>query len=415
MRRVLPGFRDCVRKKANGARALNYDAIIVGASIAGLSTGIHLAKAGWKICIVDRRHEIGVPVRCGQATGNRAELARFVDIDESWIAGDITGLAAHVGDGFVHREPVANAGVMLHRDLFEKSLGEKAAKLGATIVLDTLATGLLGAGDDRWGGVTIENGTPLEAAYIIDASGVESAVGRWAGITNVLPLDEVASSMQYRIKSTFCNDGFLHFFIGETTIPHGYIWVFPKTRDEILVGGGMYRAHRGLPNAKHFVDRFIARHIPDSPPYHETIITGGIPVTISPKKLVKGNVLIVGDAARQVNPLTAGGIMNALEAADLAARYLLKRGRSATRTVPDTYSASWRKNQRWQHKFFMLLREIWFSTPDEAIMSRLKLLFSLRGTTIERSTPFKLPILPAMRFLFYVFPLTIKNIRVLFK
>lgn len=394
---------------------MNYDAVIVGASIAGLSTGIQLAKAGWNICIVDRRREIGVPVRCGEATGNRAELARFVEIDESWIAGDIVGLAAHTGKAFVHRQPVLNAGVMLHRDRFEKSLGEKALKLGITIVLDTRVTGLFRTGDNCWGGLTIENGKPVQAAYIIDASGVESAIGRLAGITKELPLDEIASSMQYRIKSTFCNDGYLHFFIGASTIPHGYIWVFPKTKDEILVGGGMYRVRRGNPNAKQFVDRFIEQNIPDAPPHRETIITGGIPVTISPKKLVKENVLVVGDAARQVNPLTAGGIMNALEAADLAARYLLERGRNATRIIPDSYSKAWRINQRRQHKLFMLLREIWFSTPDEAIVSRLKLLFSMSGKTIERSGPFKLPIIPALRFLVYVFPLTIKNIHVLFK
>jgi digeranylgeranylglycerophospholipid reductase len=395
--------------------ALKYDAVIVGASIAGLSTGMFLAKAGWKICIVDRRHEIGVPVRCGEATGNRAELARFVEIDESWIAGEIAGLAVHAGQGFVYREPVPNAGVMLHRDRFEKSLGDKAASLGAVIFLDTLVTGLFKTENNCWGGLTLENGRRLEAAYIIDASGVESAIGRWAGMTKQLSLDETASSMQYRIKSSFCNDGFLHFFIGASTIPHGYIWVFPKTKDEILVGGGMYRVKAGLPKAKHFVDRFIAEHIPDAPQYGETIITGGIPVTISSKKLVKENILLVGDAARQVNPLTAGGIMNALEAADMASRYLISRGRSATAEVPDTYSTTWGKNQRRQHKVFMLLREIWFSTPDAAIVPRLKLMFSLAGKMPDRSRPFRLPILPAIRFLFYVLPLTIKNIRILFR
>jgi digeranylgeranylglycerophospholipid reductase len=418
LRRILPGFRNCAAWESDkGAKTLKYDAVIVGASIAGLSMGIQLAKAGWNCCVVDRRHEIGLPVRCGEATGNRAELARYVEIDESWIAGDIAGLAAHAGKDFVHREPVLNAGVMLHRDRFEKSLAEKAAKLGVSVVLDTLVTGLFLTGENRnrRGGVTIENGKPIEAAYIIDASGVESLIGRSAGITKELSLDEIASSMQYRIKSTFCNDGFLHFFIGAATIPHGYIWVFPKTKDEILVGGGMYRVHRGHPNAKHFVDRFIEQNIPDAPPHRDTIISGGIPVTISPEKLVKENVLVVGDAARQVNPLTAGGIMNALEAADMASRYLLARGKNAAKTIPDSYSAGWRKNQRRQHKLFMLLREIWFSTPDEAIASRLQMVFSLAKKMPDRSMPFRIPVITAIRFLLYVLPLTFKNIRILFR
>lgn len=414
--RILPAFSHCpAGKNAKGATVLNYDAVIVGASIAGLSTGVHLAKAGWKICIVDRRCEIGMPVRCGEATGNRAELARFVEIDESWIAGDIAGLAVHAGKEFDKQMRVADAGVMLHRDRFEKNLAQKAASLGADILLDTLATGLLRTSDDRWGGLTIENNGPLTAEYIIDAGGVESPVGRWAGMTKNLSFDEIASTVQYRIKSSFCNDGFLHFFIGAATIPYGYIWVFPKTKDDILVGGGMYRVLVGQPKAKHFVDRFIAEYIPDAQEYSETMITGGIPVMVSPKTLVKENIVLVGDAARQVNPLTAGGIMNALEAADLASKYLLARGRSATTTVRDSYSASWRGNQRRQHKFFLLLREIWFGTPEAAIVPQLKLLFSLAEKMPDRSGPFKLPIVIMFRFLIRVFPLTINNLRVLFK
>lgn len=413
--RVLPSFRYCsIGKTSGGATAVIYDAVIVGASIAGLSTGVHLAKAGWKICLVDRRREIGVPVRCGEATGNRAELARFVEIDESWIAGDIAGLAVHAGKNFVHRTPVPGAGVMLHRDRFEKSLWEKADALGAVTLLGTTVTGLVRSSGGR-SGVTLDNGNNPEATYIIDAGGVESNVGRWAGLTKKLALDEVASAMQYRVKSGFCNDGFLHFFIGAAAIPCGYLWVFPKSPEEILVGGALYRSRPGQPRVKEYVDRFLAEHVPDAPPYKETMITGGIPVTVSPKKLVKENIVIVGDAARQANPLTAGGIMNALEAADSASRYLLARGRNAANRVPDSYSATWKRNQRRQHTFFMLVREIWFSTPEAAIVPRLRLAFSLAGKALDRSRPFRLPVVAAVRFLAGVLPLTIKNIRVLFK
>lgn len=51
-----------------------YDVIISGASVAGLYSGYKLAKAGLKVIIVDRRAEIGTPVRCGEATGNRREI-----------------------------------------------------------------------------------------------------------------------------------------------------------------------------------------------------------------------------------------------------------------------------------------------------------------------------------------------------
>jgi digeranylgeranylglycerophospholipid reductase len=191
--------------------------------------------------------------------------------------------------------------------------------------------------------------------------------------------------------------------------------VFPKSGEEILVGGALYRSRPGFPKVKDYVDRFLAGHVPEAPPYRETMITGGIPVTVSPKKLVRDNIVLVGDAARQVNPLTAGGIMNALEAAEMASKYLIARGRKAATGVPDSYSATWKRNQRRQHTFFMLVREIWFSTPEVTIIPRLKIVFSLVGKAPDRSRPFRLPAAAAVRFLFGVLPLTIKNIRVLFR
>jgi digeranylgeranylglycerophospholipid reductase len=394
---------------------VNYDAVIVGASIAGLSTGIHLAKAGWKTCIIDRRHEIGLPVRCGEATGNRLELARFVEIDESWIASDIAGLTLHVNDSFVHQQPVVDCGVILHRDRFEKSLAAKAVSLGVTLLIDTPVSGLFQAKNDAWGGVLLEGGEQVSASYIVGADGAESYVGRWAGLTQPLALNEIASAMQYRIKSDFCNDGFIHFFIGEKVIPHGYIWVFPKSNGMILVGGGMYRCTSREPKARQFVDRFIAANIATSEPYLDTLITGGVPVTISPRKLTKDNIVLVGDSARQVNPLTAGGIMNALEAAESAAKYLAACKGAGGAHVRDSYSREWRRNQRFQHKIFTLMREIWFSTPDAKLTERITGAVSLMKKMPDRSKPFLLPIVPIVRFLLRVLPSAVKHLPILFK
>jgi digeranylgeranylglycerophospholipid reductase len=396
---------------------VKYDAVIVGASVAGLSTAAHLAKAGWRVMIVDRRHAIGVPVRCGEATGNRAELSRFTAVDETWIACDIGGFVAHVNDSPGLVFPVPDGGVMLHRDLFERSLAHDARARGAEILLDTPVTGLFRE-NGRWAGVALENGGRIEASYIVGADGAESYIGRAAGITAPLHLNEVACTVQYRLKSDFCNDGFLHFFVGKNLLPYGYIWVFPKGSGMVTVGGGRYRNSPGWssdqPSVQYSVDRFVKERCGMEPP-RETLVTGAIPVTPSPRRLTKGNVVLVGDAARQANPLTAGGIMNALEAAESAARSLIASRTAGTTLVSGAYSAEWRRNQRRQHKLFMLLREIVFSLPEQKLLPLLRTAFSLANHTIDRSKPFKLPFFPSARFLFHVAPLTIRHIWVLFK
>ncbi len=392
---------------------MKYDAVVVGASIAGLSTATHLAGAGWSIIVIDRRREIGIPVRCGEATGNRAELSRFVTIDESWIACDISGLVAHVNDSFSRKLPIRDGGVMLRRDRFEQSLAQSASAKGAHVLLNTPVTGLF-IKNNHPAGVTLENGNIIEASFIVGADGAESSVGRWAGITRPLLLTEIASALQYRLKSNFCNDGFLHFFIGGSVIPHGYAWVFPKGNGMVSIGGGIYRCSPEQPSAKHFVDRFIKKHLGAEPPL-ETLVSGAIPVTLPPRRLSKENIVLVGDAGRQSNPLTAGGIMNALEAAESASRWLINCRNANGASVPDSYSAGWRRNQRRQHNLFMLLREIWFSIPESKLIPYLKTAFSLAGNDLDRSKPFKMPLLRFVEFMFIVFPLAIKRILILFK
>jgi digeranylgeranylglycerophospholipid reductase len=50
-----------------------------------------------------------------------------------------------------------------------------------------------------------------------------------------------------------------------------------------------------------------------------SLIAGNVPVATSPTRLVTDGFMLVGDAARQVDPLTGGGILNAMTAGKLAA------------------------------------------------------------------------------------------------
>ena len=46
-----------------------YDVIIVGGGPSGSMAAIEIAKANLSVCILDRKTEIGSPVRCGEAIG----------------------------------------------------------------------------------------------------------------------------------------------------------------------------------------------------------------------------------------------------------------------------------------------------------------------------------------------------------
>lgn len=366
-----------------------YDAVIVGASVAGLYAGLKLARGGRHVRIVDRRSEIGVPVRCGEATGNRAELARFVEVDEQWISSDITGLAAHVGSRFEARRKIPQAGVMLHRDRFERALARAAERAGAELTLCTEATGLSSA-EDGSRGVELQDGTVLRGRVVIGADGSESMVGRLAGVTRTLALKDAFSSLQYRIRSDFCNDGLLHFFVGNEIVPHGYIWVFPKSDGCIGVGAGLYGCAPDSAKARHFLDRFVQDTIGTTPPKDR--LTGCVPLAMSPRRLHRDNVAVVGDAARQANPLTAGGIMNALEAADCLGDALLNIGADRVDAALERYSAVWTRRHRNEQKIYAVLQRALVAAPDHEIIELIQAAERAFPEKIDRSGPFSLPV-----------------------
>lgn len=377
-----------------------YDAVIVGASIAGLYTGMKLAQAGWKICIIDRKKEIGIPIRCGEAAGNRIELSRFVKIDESWIASDLKGLKFHLNE----KDPVAidmkDVGVILHRDRFEKMLAQKAMESGADILLNTSVMSLI-RNRHFYNGITCDNGKEITGKFIIGADGCESKVGRWAGITDSVPLKDAFPAIQYRLTSNYCNDKYLHFFIGSLTIPNGYIWVFPKSDKVITVGAGLYGCNSNSPKLKELLDAFIERNIPSAE--SNDFITGCVPSSLCPKKLVKDSVIVIGDAARQVNPLSAGGIMNTLEAADLAVKSLLINNTK-------NYSRKWNQLQGRQQKIFYLVKEMYLDCSDKEIEKLIRMMKEDFKKYIDRSKTFSFPLIPLIRLCIIFFPKFIKHL-----
>ena len=62
----------------------NWDVIVVGAGPGGLFAAWELAKAGKSVLVFDRKRELGVPIRCAEASGEE-DLRSYVDVDERWV------------------------------------------------------------------------------------------------------------------------------------------------------------------------------------------------------------------------------------------------------------------------------------------------------------------------------------------
>jgi digeranylgeranylglycerophospholipid reductase len=306
------------------------------------------AEAGLKVVMVEKRQEIGDPVRCAEGVSKRS-LLEMVKPDPRWIAAEVKGAKIYAPDGteIVMSEDKAGAevGYVLERKVFDRGLAMDAARAGAEVMVKTRALGLLRDGGKISGVSAMRLGEEfrIEAPLVIGADGVESKVGRWAGIDTALNPKDISVCAQFLVHDPSIENDYCEFFLGNEKAPGGYIWIFPKGDHLANVGLGILgsKSKSGYPVA--LLKKFMKERLPDGKAIE--MVVGGDPVAGVMETTTADGVMLVGDAARQTDSLTGGGILNAMKAGQIA-------GQVAAKAVPSEdvsksglreYEALWRE------------------------------------------------------------------------
>ena len=314
---------DQVPSWAQGRIAERYDLVVVGAGPAGSMAASTGAELGLSVLLLEKRQEIGSPVRCAEGVALEA-LAGFLEPDPAWISAQVcrAQIIALAGGQVVEQwQGAGGLGVVLERRVFDRALAERAASAGAQVRVKSCVSGVLHE-NDRVRGLVVEwQGEQQEVAagILIAADGVESRVGTWAGLDTRLKLKDMMVCAQYLLAGIDWDPAALGYWIDETVAPGGYVWVFPKGDGRANVGLGI-QADLGKEMALAYLNRFVERERALKMGSPVTLVVGNVPVALPCQKLVGDGVMIVGDAARQVDPLTGGGIINAMTAGRLAAQ-----------------------------------------------------------------------------------------------
>jgi digeranylgeranylglycerophospholipid reductase len=169
-----------------------------------------------------------------------------------------------------------------------------------------------------WRVSAICHGDPLqiEAPLVIGADGVESKVARWAGIDVRLKPEDIMVCVQYLVLDDSIDQDCCEFFFGHGMAPGGYAWIFPKGGGYANVGIGIQGSQSGPGVPLMLLKRFMENRIPRGRILQ--LVTGGIPTSGPMSSVTSDGLMLVGDAARQSDPLTGGGIINAMRAGILA-------------------------------------------------------------------------------------------------
>ncbi len=301
---------------------MKYDAVVVGSGPAGSVTARFAAESGAKVLMIERRSEVGVPVLCGEGISKIIDDFKVLE-GRRWIANNMDGARIFSPDGTMvtlAAEMAGNeTGYVLYRDIFDQELARGAVRAGADLMLNTRAVDLI-----------IENGKikgvkakhfdeeiEIQADIVVGADGVESKVGRWAGMKTALKPKDLETCAQYTLTGIDIDRAYCDFYLGKKIAPGGYVWVFPKGADTANVGIGILASLSTPGLATKLLDKFISSH-PELKKGEPVRFLAGAVSVCEPYEAVRDNLFLIGDAARQVDPITGGGLMASVEAGKIA-------------------------------------------------------------------------------------------------
>lgn len=316
---------------------MKYDAVVVGAGVAGLYSSLILASKGFRVALVESKPASRIGDKtCGDAIGVHHFEHIGLKPPDSVVDHVYKGVRIYSpseryeitvpGEGVsVNR---VKLGQWLLRQALDKGveLLDQHTVLGVTVKDNTVKSITV----KKVGGGTVE----LEASGFIDASGAKPALR--SRLPEAWPISEKPYTTDFNIayREVVEYDGSVNeadrdyavIYLNTVVAPGGYWWLFPKSGDGRVVNVGLGVIWNGLHNPRHNYDKYLKPRFPG-----RVIHAGGgiVPTRRPLPTMVWRNVGVVGDAAYTVNPVHGGGIGSSLEAADIVARHMgdaLERG-----------------------------------------------------------------------------------------
>lgn len=341
-----------------------YDLVIVGSGPAGATTARFAARLGLHVLLVDKRQELGAPIQCSGAVSRHALEEAAVEPVAEFIHEAIYGFAIFNQDGqnttidyrrlkpdeYGAGEGRQPLGYVVDRRRFDRYLMTQAERAGAEVWLKTEGLGYRPDGD---GVCTVRlrrfnREIPVRTRVLVGADGLQSQVGKWAGLPTHIPLRNLAGCLQFIVDGVK-TDGLLEIVTGHRWAPGGYAWVFPKGHGYAEIGLGVASTQTPC-NAQWHLERFLRESFFRQRFADARVLEiqgGGVPLAAPLRTQYADNLILVGDAARHVNPITGGGLHTALNGGRIAAEFLaelLHAGVNPLKNNLKTYQERWLAN-----------------------------------------------------------------------
>ncbi|HKP60750.1 MAG TPA: geranylgeranyl reductase family protein [Polyangiales bacterium] len=348
------------------------DVLIVGAGPAGCAAGIELRRAGFAVSVLDAARFPRDKV-CGDAVSNDG----MREIDALGAGGAVRGgphalvqrAAAVFPDGTRITRSYGDPGYIVPRYHLDDCLRHALEASGARVVQDCRVAELIKQ-DERFVGA-IAGGEFWPAKLVIAADGYGSIGLRALGLSPPRGDKLAISCTAYFRGVTFPEgeDTSDHYF--EAELPYGYGWIFPAV-DGVSNVGVYIRADAYAAGGRklgELLDSFKARHA-DRLGQAESLgkpRSWSLPLAPRSLPLSAAGLLLAGDAAGFVDPLSGEGIWQALYSGRVAGQVAadaLRAGRLHAGLQREYQAACQRAILR------PSLRKAWVQSAMDVVMAR---------------------------------------------
>ena len=281
-----------------------WDVAVVGAGPAGLAAAHAAASAGARTIVLERAEHPRYKTCGGGLIGTSLGIAGpRIEVP----ARDRIDAITFTRDG---RLPLTRHGgarpilTMVRRDDFDHAWYRAVVALGVTVRQNVLVRGI--SQDDDAATVTLSDGTTVTARVVIGADGSAGITSRHVGVT--FQQQDLGLEVELAAEAADRAAWRGRVLLDWGPWPGSYGWVFPKD-DELTVGVIMAKGHGA--ETKQYLQDFVARlGLADRTVVRES---GHLTRCRRPgSPLVKGRVMVVGDAAGLLEPWTREGISYAL-------------------------------------------------------------------------------------------------------
>jgi geranylgeranyl reductase family protein len=283
-----------------------WDVIVVGAGPAGATAARYAAEGGAKVLLLDRARFPRYKTCGGGIIGVSNDLLP-PKAKATVELGISRGIFSYNQKFVRQRRSNTNFVGMVQRQKFDQALVDTAVESGATF-LDGVQVKEISEGS---GLVELRAGDlTFKSKIVIGADGSSGRIARYVGVE----YEETDLGLESEIQKpegTNWDDGV---WLDWGKAPGSYAWVFPKN-DRLTVG--VIQSKGNADETRAYLDAWIDHlKLRDQPVLHSS---GHLTKWRAPQSpLVKGNVIVAGDAAGFLEPWTREGISFALRSGKLA-------------------------------------------------------------------------------------------------